>query len=82
MKINDALTFHFDTAPEFECPHYAFHISDAEFAAICRHTPPFATPFGRPLNFVLRCNLVMLQCSITCGQSTGETMSLIREASP
>jgi catechol 2,3-dioxygenase-like lactoylglutathione lyase family enzyme len=34
VKVNDTLTFLFDSDAKFESHHYAFHVSDAEFDAI------------------------------------------------
>jgi len=34
VRINDTLTLLFDDDEEFESHHYAFHVSDAEFAVI------------------------------------------------
>ena len=34
LRINDTLTLDFDNDTEFESHHYAFHVSEREFAAI------------------------------------------------
>lgn len=34
VRVNDSLTMDFDHADEFECHHYAFKVSDAEFDEI------------------------------------------------
>lgn len=34
VKVNDALTFDFDSRASFESHHYAFHVSDDDFDAI------------------------------------------------
>ncbi|HEX5421983.1 MAG TPA: hypothetical protein VFW94_00415 [Candidatus Acidoferrales bacterium] len=35
VRVNDRLTFDFDEDDSFEAHHYAFHVSDTEFDAIC-----------------------------------------------
>lgn len=34
VKVNDSLTLDFDNSDSFDSHHYAFHVSEAEFAAI------------------------------------------------
>src|SRR5262245_16730178 len=47
VKVNDALTFLFsDEAATFESHHYAFHVTDAEFAAIFRRVQEAGLRYG------------------------------------
>jgi hypothetical protein len=43
VRINDTLTLLFDDVKEFESHHYAFHVSDAEFA------PPLSATEIKPV---------------------------------
>jgi len=36
VRVNETLTFDFDTAQNFDFHHYAFHVSDEEFDAILK----------------------------------------------
>jgi len=46
VKINDALTFLFDDDANFESHHYAFHVSDPEFAAIFARVKDAGLAYG------------------------------------
>lgn len=46
VRVNDQLTFLFDTSSAFESHHYAFHVSDAEFDAIFARVKAAGLAFG------------------------------------
>lgn len=46
VRINETLTFDFDTAQNFDFHHYAFHVSDEEFDAILKRVQAAGLPFG------------------------------------
>ena len=46
MRINDALTFDFDTREDFEPLHYAFKVSEAAFDAIFARIRGEGIPYG------------------------------------
>lgn len=46
VRVNDTLTLDFDNADSFEPHHYAFHVSDAECAAILRRVQEAGLVYG------------------------------------
>ena len=46
VRIGDTLTLLFDDADRFESHHYAFHVSDDEFAAIFERVKQAGIAFG------------------------------------
>ena len=46
VKINDSLTFLFDEDRDFRSQHYAFHVSDEEFAAILERVRKTGLAYG------------------------------------
>ena len=46
VQVNDTLTLDFDTRDGFESHHYAFHVSDAEFASIFDRIKTAGIPYG------------------------------------
>jgi len=46
VRVNDRLTFDFETAKEFESHHYAFKIGEAEFDAIFARIQQDKIPYG------------------------------------
>jgi catechol 2,3-dioxygenase-like lactoylglutathione lyase family enzyme len=46
VRVNESLTFDFDTDTEFEAHHYAFKISEVEFDAIFARIDEEGIPYG------------------------------------
>lgn len=46
VRVNDTLTFDFDTTDTFERHHYAFHVSDDEFDAILQRVTAAGLAYG------------------------------------
>ncbi len=46
VKVNKGLTFLFDDDDQFECHHYAFHVSDREFDAIFKRIKGADVTYG------------------------------------
>ncbi len=46
VRVNETLTFDFDTAESFEMHHYAFHVSDAEFDVIFQRVQEAGLAYG------------------------------------
>jgi catechol 2,3-dioxygenase-like lactoylglutathione lyase family enzyme len=46
VQVNETLTLDFADAAQFEPHHYAFHVDDAEFAAILARVQAAGIPFG------------------------------------
>jgi len=46
VRVNETLTFDFDTDDDFDKHHYAFHVSDPEFDAIFGRVQGAGIPYG------------------------------------
>jgi catechol 2,3-dioxygenase-like lactoylglutathione lyase family enzyme len=46
VKVNEDLTFDFDSADSFDKHHYAFHVTDEEFDAIFRRVQEAGIAYG------------------------------------
>ena len=46
VRVNDTLTLDFDNREQFDSHHYAFHVTDEEFAAIFERVKAEGIPYG------------------------------------